>query len=239
MNAKNTVIALLSAAVLFTAPAMLSADPAQDSAQKAAQADAAKDDAKAKHEQFASIMKAHRSAMRQLEDKMEQKQMELDYIAVNPNTKPDDIKALIAEIFDLRAKMRSARSDVRNKLKEAGLPMAPRERRDAFRGEAPMREGHFDRGPRGMRFPPHPDRMEGPAPFGPKEGPGFDRPMPRHGFGPHHPPMMDCPRRCGPHHPPMQEGPFGPQFQPMPDYNGQPGYFEPQGQPEAPEGEAY
>ncbi len=245
MNARNTVIALLSAAVLFTAPAMLSADPAPDSTQKAAQADVqadpAKADAKAKHEQFVSIMKSHRSAMRQLEDKMEQKQMELDYIAVNPNTKPADIKALIAEIFDLRAKIRSARSDVRNKLKEAGLPM-PREHRDPFRGKAPMRSADLDRGPHGMHFPQHHDRMAGPEYYGPQNAPMFDGPMPHRGFGPHHHPMMDGPRGFGSHHHPMAEDPCGcgyRNFQPMPAPSGQPGYFDPQGQSEAPEGQAY
>ena len=229
MNAKNTVIALLSAAVLFTAPAMLSADPAKDNAAKAEkveqaapQEDAAMAEARAKREQFRSIMKEYRTSMQKLEDRLEQKQMELDYLSVNPNTKPDELKAIIAEIFDARAKMRDARRDVRAKLKEAGLSL-PRPR--SMRHQPRMHRGDFE-GPRGEFFPPHHGGRMAPPPFDPHHGPMFGgrQPMPRPECGRGHhwqghgefeqpfpaAPMMDAPWGYDqPHHPPMFQAPCG------------------------------
>ncbi|MBR4423678.1 MAG: periplasmic heavy metal sensor, partial [Mailhella sp.] len=177
MNAKIIISAALSAAVLFAAPVLAAGDqaPAANSGQAAEQKDARIADAKAKHEQFLALMKEYRGAVQPIQDKLWQKHTELRYLSVNPNVQPDDLRAIIAEISELRKQMRGAREGLLAKQKEAGLPPIPPE---AFRSGPHMPGDGSGQGPRGPFFPPRPDDKMRPA--GPQDGP---MPAPQPPFG--------------------------------------------------------
>ncbi|MBO4316857.1 MAG: periplasmic heavy metal sensor [Mailhella sp.] len=202
MNAKIIISAALSAAVLFAAPVLAAGDqaPAANSGQAAEQKDARIADAKAKHEQFLALMKEYRGAVQPIQDKLWQKHTELRYLSVNPNVQPDDLRAIIAEISELRKQMRGAREGLLAKQKEAGLPPIPPE---AFRSGPHMPGDGSGQGPRGPFFPPRPDDKMRPG--GPHDGP-------KAGGAPGQPPR-------GPFFPPRPDGmmrPGGPHDGPIP-----------------------
>jgi len=72
-----------------------------------------------------AVMLEYRTRMDDLRDKMMQKQMELDYLAGNPNVKADEIKAIIADIVKLRKESRETGRELRAKLRENGLALFP------------------------------------------------------------------------------------------------------------------
>ena len=179
MKAKYSLIALCAAACL-AAPAVISAEPAandkaaQKADQPARQVPRPGMLTKEQMEKQRTIMREHRARMDDLKDALMQKQMELDYLADNPNVKPDDIKAIIADIVRLHKETRKAGQELRAKMREAGLPfMQPSRPHGPHHGEGPMPGPRRHFGPKGPGFGP-----EGSPQWG---GPAFGGPGP-HGF---------------------------------------------------------
>jgi Spy/CpxP family protein refolding chaperone len=75
------------------------------------------------------LIKEHHAAVMPLHEKLVQKQMELEVLSPNPNVKPEELKALVADICDLRKQMRVLGEEYRAKLEKAGLP-CPRFRQE-------------------------------------------------------------------------------------------------------------
>ncbi len=170
MNAKYSLFALCAAACLAAVPAVISAEPAAkgDAVQKAekpAQPEQRRGMlTKEQKEKQRAIMREHNARMEDLKDALMQKQMELDYLADNPNVKPEDIKAIIADIVRLHKESRKAGHELRAKMREAGLPfMLPRPWHGPRHGEGfmPGHRRHFD--------------QHGPG-FAPEGGPQWEGP---------------------------------------------------------------
>lgn len=97
-----------------------------------------------KQEQLRAIMDAHRKEVRPLQNALWQKRMELDALAPNPNTKPGDIKALVAEMANLRSQLQEKQDAVRAKVRQdvgVDMPMMGRGAGDG---------GRHGRGGKGM-----------------------------------------------------------------------------------------
>lgn len=63
----------------------------------------------------------HQAKMQPLRDQMWRKSMEYEALAGNPNLKPEDFRALIDEMADLKLKMRAEGQGFRDKLAKDGL----------------------------------------------------------------------------------------------------------------------
>ena len=75
-----------------------------------------------KQEAYRKIMDAFQSKMTPLREAMWQKRLELKALSPNPNTQPDEIKALVKEIGTLHTQMRTEYEALKNRLeKEIGL----------------------------------------------------------------------------------------------------------------------
>ena len=72
-----------------------------------------------------AVMLEYQTCMDYLRDKIMQKQMELDYLARNPNVKAAEIKAIIADIVKLHKEAREIGRELRIKLRESGLALFP------------------------------------------------------------------------------------------------------------------
>ncbi|WP_446424401.1 periplasmic heavy metal sensor [Mailhella sp.] len=128
MNTKNIVLSLMAAALLAAAPAAAFADSCAKpvhSACPALEAPCERPGHPAPQlsvEQAAELQKLraeHHAALTSLRDSIAQKKLELHALAPNPNVKPDELKALTAEISDLRKQMRALGKDYRAKLEKA------------------------------------------------------------------------------------------------------------------------
>ena len=64
----------------------------------------------------------HRAAVAPLYDQLMEKRMELRALSPNPNVKPEELKALTAEIAALHAKIRAANEECYTNMAKAGLP---------------------------------------------------------------------------------------------------------------------
>lgn len=73
-------------------------------------------------ETLAKLREEHRTEMGQLREKLMRKKMELKALSPNPNVKPDELKALVAEIIDLKKQIRGKNGEHLKKLRDAGLP---------------------------------------------------------------------------------------------------------------------
>ena len=216
MKAKTSVCALLAAACLAAVPFGLSAEPAAKGEQSV-QAPAPHQRghrpgmlSKEQREKQRAIMKEHRVVMDTLQDKLMQRQMELDYLSANPNVKADDIKAIIADIVEIHKQSRAARQQLREKMRDAGLPLMHR-----HPGHGRPHPGAFGRTPDHPGFEHHGPEGYGSAPFYHE-----NRPMPPKGFFPHTGPS-GCP--CQP--PFSSAAPaFGPRPEPC-EASGCPGVF--------------
>lgn len=107
----------------------------------------------------------HRTKTAPLRDQLWAKRMEYEALSDNPNVKPDEIKALVAEMSKLRTQLRGERDTLRKALNDKGFD------RRHFRGY----HGHK------ARFYDHGGFYDDDRDFG-RPGP------PRHGKGPrvHH-----------------------------------------------------
>lgn len=97
-----------------------------------------------KQAQWNAIMEAHHKDVQPLRDALWQKQIELDALAVNPNTKPEDIRVLTNEMMTLRKELQAKKEAVRAKIRQdvgVDVPM---------RGRCAGGGGCYGQGGRGM-----------------------------------------------------------------------------------------
>ena len=78
-----------------------------------------------------------RNALRPLYDKLEEKRLELRALSPNPNVKPEELKAITAEIADLRKQIRDVEDDFYANMIKAGLPCRGYHHNGAGWGDAP------------------------------------------------------------------------------------------------------
>lgn len=87
---------------------------------------------------FEAIMEEHRKDTRPLRDAMWQKRTELQALSANPNTKPETLSGLVAEMAKIRATLQDKGDALRTRIeKEIGI-------------DCPMGGFGFGDGPRGM-----------------------------------------------------------------------------------------
>ncbi len=114
MTKKTLTIALLSLAVFVAVPLSAMAWPhAYPAAPQLSQEQVA---------QMDKLYDEHRAAAAPLYEQLAQKRMELRALAPNPNVKPEELKALTAEISALHEKIRVLNQSFYDSLDKAGLP---------------------------------------------------------------------------------------------------------------------
>ncbi len=96
-------------------------------------------------------VKEHHEAAAPLYEQLMQKRMELDVLSPNPNVKPEELKALVAEIVSLRKQLHVLQNEFRADLAKSGLKS-----RTPFRGACGPRGPHGDGWNKGPR-PHHPE----------------------------------------------------------------------------------
>jgi len=130
MNAKAISLTLLGTVMLASVPALaMAAGPHSGPAacpgimerceRPAARAHHITPEQMAQYKEFRNERKA---ALAPLRHQLTQKRMELRALSPNPNVKPEELKALVAEIMELRGKIAAVNKDFRDKMKKAGLP---------------------------------------------------------------------------------------------------------------------
>ena len=72
--------------------------------------------------QMDKLCEEHRNAVQPLYDQLSQKGLELRALSPNPNVKPEELKALTAEIAKLHEQIRTVNNDFYAKMTKAGLP---------------------------------------------------------------------------------------------------------------------
>ncbi|WP_273522902.1 periplasmic heavy metal sensor [Mailhella massiliensis] len=82
--------------------------------------------------QMVKLHEEHRAAVAPLREQIAEKRMTLNALSRNPNTSPDELRALTADISRLRAKMRTVNDDFRAKMQKQGLPCAEFGRHDGY-----------------------------------------------------------------------------------------------------------
>ena len=97
------------------------------------------------------LIKEHHAAVAPLHKKLVQKQMELDVLSPNPNVKPDELKAIVAEIVSLRTQLHTLQKEFRADLAKSGLKCGK-----PFRGDCGPRGPHGEGWHNGHR-PHHPE----------------------------------------------------------------------------------
>ena len=119
------------------------------------------------------LVKEHHAAVMPLHKQLVQKQMELDALSPNPNVKPEELKALVAEILSLREQIRTMKDDFRKEMGKLGGKRSKRFHgpEHGFRGECGPRPFHGEHGwhndcaprcPRGEGWHDGPRRHPGP-----------------------------------------------------------------------------
>ena len=68
------------------------------------------------------VAMAYHDAVRPIYDQLTQKGLELRALSPNPNVKPEELKAVIADISKLHAQLRTINEDFYSKMADAGLP---------------------------------------------------------------------------------------------------------------------
>ena len=91
--------------------------------------------------------KEHYAAVAPLRDQLAEKRMTLNALSRNPNTSPDELRALTADITKLRAQIRTVNEDFRAKMQKEGLPCPGFRHHDGFGPSFGPRHDGF--GPRG------------------------------------------------------------------------------------------
>lgn len=149
---KHIILSLLAAAVLVSAPSVLSAQEAEQAGQgcpaRMERCERPRHPAPCltaeQTAQLKTFRAEHHDAVAPLRESLMQKKMELHALAPNPNVKPEELKALVAEIGELRKKIHVLNGEYRAKLEKAGLPCprfhhedGPRGPRHGFHGACP------------------------------------------------------------------------------------------------------
>ena len=126
MIKKTLSISLLSAAVLASIPmvAMAYHDGygRHNGYQRADCYRAMPELSKEQRAQMDKLCEEHRNAVRPLYDQLSQKGLELRALSPNPTVKPEEIKAIIADISKLHEQLRTVNEDFYSKMAAAGLP---------------------------------------------------------------------------------------------------------------------
>ena len=124
---KNTLaLTILSAALLTSLPMIATAHPDgygrhHGSYDRGVYAQAP-ELTKEQMAQMDKFCEEHRAALQPLRDQLIQKRMELRALSPNPNVKPEELKALTAEITKLHEQIRTVNDDFYAKMDKAGLP---------------------------------------------------------------------------------------------------------------------
>ena len=127
MNKKTLSLSLLSLALLASVPAVASARPHYDDGgrhygyHRMASCPAA-DLSQEQIAQMDKFHEEHRAAVAPLYDQLMEKRLELRALSPNPNVKPEELKALSAEIASLHAKIRTINDEFYANMSKAGLP---------------------------------------------------------------------------------------------------------------------
>lgn len=72
---------------------------------------------------WAELWKEHRGKIEPLRDQIWAKQLEYDFLAANPNTKPADVKTVINEMLSLKEQMRAERNSLIEASRAKGLDL--------------------------------------------------------------------------------------------------------------------
>lgn len=72
--------------------------------------------------QLNKLRDEHHAALTPLRDSLAEKRMTLNALSRNPNTSPDDLRQLTADITKLRTQIRTVNDDFAAKMEKAGLP---------------------------------------------------------------------------------------------------------------------
>ena len=130
MNAKTISLTLLGTVMLASVPALtMAACPQSGPATCPKTMERCERPAAPAHHitpeqmaQFKEFRNERKAALAPLRQQLTQKRMELRALSPNPNVKPEELKALVAEIMELRGKVAAVNKDFRDKMKKAGLP---------------------------------------------------------------------------------------------------------------------
>ena len=126
MIKKTLSISLLSAAVLSSIPMVAMAYPdgygRHHGYQRANCYQAMPELTQEQRAQMDKLYEEHRNAVRPLYDQLNQKGLELRTLSPNPNVKPEELKAIIADISKLHEQLRTINEDFYSKMASAGLP---------------------------------------------------------------------------------------------------------------------
>lgn len=70
---------------------------------------------------WTELWKEHRDKIEPLHDQMWAKRLEYDFLAANPNTKPDEVKAVINEMLRLKGQLRAEKNKLADAAQAKGL----------------------------------------------------------------------------------------------------------------------
>ena len=125
---KTTLISLTTALIILFA-AVSFAGPARDGKRQGGQdrmVQVVNQLSPEKRALFESIIDEHRKDVRPLRNTMWQKRTELKALSANPNTKPETLTAIVAEMADARVKLQEKGDALRARIKkEVGIDFPP------------------------------------------------------------------------------------------------------------------
>lgn len=127
MTRKPVIIALLAATFAASIPVAAMASPdfhgryARD-CRRAAPCESMPRLTEEQRAQMVKLHEEHRAAVAPLHDKLAEKRMTLNALSRNPNTSPDELRALTADITSLRTQIRTVNNDFVAKMQKEGLP---------------------------------------------------------------------------------------------------------------------
>ncbi len=137
MNRKTLSVALLSLAVFVAVPLSAMAWPHAMPTSQLSQEQVT---------QMEKLYDEHYAATAPLYDQIAQKRLELRALAPNPNVKPEELKALSAEISALHEKVRALDETFYDNLTKAGLPCYGYGRHGGFHGRGHAGYGYHHGG---------------------------------------------------------------------------------------------
>ncbi len=127
MTRKPIIVALVAATFAASIPVAAMASPdfhgryARD-CRRMAPCAAMPNLTEAQRAQLDKLHEEHRAAVAPLHDKLAEKRMTLNALSRNPNTSPDELRALTADITSLRTQIRTVNNDFVAKMQKEGLP---------------------------------------------------------------------------------------------------------------------
>lgn len=127
MTRKPIIVALVAATFAASIPVAAMASPdfhgryARD-CRRAAPCESMPRLTEEQRAQMVKLHEEHRAAVAPLHDKLAEKRMTLNALSRNPNTSPDELRALTADITSLRTQIRTVNNDFVAKMQKEGLP---------------------------------------------------------------------------------------------------------------------